>query len=110
MHWELWHRKSGNMIDDFDTLSDGLAFVAEELAAGGHGAVLEWELLSSDEGVSPLQDQDLVLAALVAQGNSAPVLQPPTPLAERVARRFQDLEEQVRELQKQLAAARSRTA
>jgi hypothetical protein len=64
-YWELWHRRSGNMIADFYTLEGGLAFVAHELAAGGLSAVLEWELLCSEPGTPPLQDNALVRAAQV---------------------------------------------
>jgi hypothetical protein len=109
MHWELWHRKSGNMIDDFATLSDGLDFVAGELASGGHKAVLGWELISSEEGVPSLRDEDLVLTAMVAQGNVQTSQLAPTPLAERIAHRFQQYEEHVQALERQLAAASGRT-
>ena len=48
MSWELWSDRGGNLIEDFDTLSDALAFAWGEIAAGGEAQVRGWSLLDGE--------------------------------------------------------------
>lgn len=106
MYWELWHRPSGNLIADFDGLSDGLAFVARELGAGGEAAVREWELLRTDGETPPLREEDLVVTALVVLDTAPTDRSVVERLAERIALRLQHYEGQVEQLERRLAAMR----
>lgn len=110
MYWELWHRQSANMIDDFPSLDEALAFVADVLTTDGQAVVGEWQLLPGDRKSPSLEGDDLLLVAAVAQGTAGSGRQPSQALAERVAHRFQSYEQRVRHLEKQLAAAQAERA
>lgn len=110
MYWELWHCKSSNMITDFGTLEEGLAFVADELEAGGEAAVVEWQLLASEIGVPPIEGEDLVLTAAATRTSMPADLQPSQALAERLAQRIQGYKQRVRQLEKQIAVMKAEQA
>lgn len=45
----LWDSETNNLVTDFDTESEALAYVADEIAMHGRDAVTTWALLR-DEG------------------------------------------------------------
>ena len=66
MSWEIWHDPTRNMIADYATLGEALAFVWDVLADGDEETVRQWGLLDGDRIVRPLHGDDLVLAAQLA--------------------------------------------
>ncbi len=42
--YELWGTDSGNIIADYETEDEALAFVAQYIEANGRGAVADWVL------------------------------------------------------------------
>lgn len=52
MYWEVWDRESRNVLGDFPTREEALAFVAEEIEEAGVDAVTHW-FVAPGEGGGP---------------------------------------------------------
>jgi hypothetical protein len=48
--YEVWNRESANLVGDFDSESDALAFVHEMVEQHGPDVVLAWALAFEDDG------------------------------------------------------------
>ncbi len=66
----LWDSETNNLVADFDTEPEALAYVAGEIAAHGHGVVESWALLRDDDAKT-----EMVAAGpdLAACAKSAPL-------------------------------------
>jgi hypothetical protein len=51
--YQLWDNRSGNLIEDYDTEREALAYVIEEIETFGPEAVGAWALLR-DPGAGPV--------------------------------------------------------
>lgn len=94
MYWEVWDRESRNMLGDFPTREEALAFVAEEIEEAGPQAISHWFVAPGEGDGASIEGGDLLQQAQDVAGARLSIA--------RLALRLANAEERIHELEEQV--------